>query len=427
MSKLLNKQLKTLSIFALIILMCSIPVYYFVIETIWLGELDDHNALISQSIEERFSNSEVNDEELENVLSFWDALQAGTQLEPLKNGIFKADSIYEVEREDIWGDGEMERFRVLQSTIKINDKNYLLTVETNVEEASETIFIISIITVVFVLLMIIGFILINRKISAKIWGPFQSTLEKLKKFQLADESALSFEPTQIIEFAELNAELELLIKNNIAAYQKQKRFVENASHELQTPIAVLKSKLDLLLQSKDLSEEQSKIVSAIALPLSRISRLNKNLLILAKIENHQYKEEEELNLNDLLSENMEMLDDYIQSKGLNFTIVSSEQINLHSNKFLLETLLNNLLTNAIKNSAQNETVRIELIENSLIISNAGTQTLDQKKIFERFSNVSNESGNSGLGLSIIKEICSYNNWSISYEFEKNQHIFKVNF
>src|SRR5690606_20238110 len=137
----------------------------------------------------------------------------------------------------------------------INGKWYHLRIETNVEETDETMLAITIVTLLFFVLLVIGFIMLNRQIAKKIWQPFRNTLEKLKSFDLTTRQAVSFDQTDIEEFEELNQSLQKLINKNILVYTQQKIFIENASHELQTPLAVLKSKMNLLLQHKNITNE----------------------------------------------------------------------------------------------------------------------------------------------------------------------------
>lgn len=427
MIRLLNKQLRLFTVFAFFILVCSIPVYYYVIDTIWIEELDEHNEFVKDRIKAKFSENSFDQNKLVEVIEFWNMLEPGTSFVPIKESEVREDTIYEVTREDKYEEGDFDRYRVLSSDLKIQNQYYRLTVETNVEEAGETIAIIGLVTVAFFLLMLIGFIILNRRISAKVWRPFQATLHKLKGFRLSDEKTVTFDDTKILEFAELNKELEKLIANNLEVYQKQKRFVENASHELQTPLAVLKSKLDLLLQSEDLTEKQAKLVNSVSLPLSRMIRLNKNLLILAKIENQQFSEAKNLDVLEPLQENLQLLQDYYLSKNLNVVEDLHSGSMVNANPLLVETLLSNLLTNAIKFSKTGGTIEVYLKDRLLSISNAGEESLLTEGLFERFTNVSKESGSSGLGLAIIKEICESYGWKLNYRFENHRHLFSVEF
>lgn len=427
MSKLLSKPFKAFTIYALIILACSIPVYYFVVNFIWQSELDEHNLIIKQRIENKLGSVQIDEKELHNTLQLWNTLQPGTKLTPTDLPSKEKDSVYTFTRKNEYIKDEIDRFRGLSTFIKLNGKLYHLSIETNVEEADETIVAIAVVTILFFLLLVGGFILLNKKIAKQIWQPFQNTLNKLKSFDLTEHKNIQFEKTNIEEFDELNQSLQKLIDDNIAAYHLQKTFIENASHELQTPLAVLKSKTDLLLQNKDLTNEQSELLNALELPLSRISRVNKNLLLLAKIENSQFAETENTDVTEVLSQSVELLADYITDKNLQFTNVAQQPLSVTCNKLLLEILLNNLLTNAIRHTPKGGQIIMQLTTTTLQIQNTGTAALDKQKLFERFAVSSSETASSGLGLAIVKEICNRYQWQISYSFENNFHSFSITF
>lgn len=423
MKKLLSKPFKAFTIYALIILLCSIPVYYWVVDRIWLHELDDHNNIVKGMVEKGLSGAEMRNGELDNILKLWNIVQPGTTLTPVNTPV-KEDSLYTITHSM---NGEVDRFRGLASYIAVHGKTYLLTVETNIEEADETIAAISIVTFVFFSLLVTGFIFLNKRISKNIWKPFSDTLGRLKTFDLAKDNKLNFDKTDIEEFQQLNDTLDKLIQQNISVYNQQKVFIENASHELQTPLAILKSKMDILLQNKDITTEQLQILEAIEMPISRMSRINKNLLLLAKIENSQFTEKTVINLPATLEGSIKLLADYIQDKDLRLSNETEETLQVSCNSFLLETLINNLLTNSIRHTSPGGMIKIELKDKLLTFKNSGTSPLNEATLFERFGISSAETVNSGLGLAIIKEICNRYGWRISYLFANNFHSFSISF
>ena len=428
MSKLLHKPFKAFTIYALIILACSIPVYYLVVDIIWLDELDEHNHIVKERIEYSFNNAQIEENELNSLLKNWGKLQPSTTLTPSDLSVPKPDSTYTITKQNTYVEhNEIDRFRVLSSYISINGKLYHLQTETNIEEADETMLAIAIVTLLFFALLVIGFIFLNRRIAKQIWQPFRNTLKKLKSFDLTTQRAVSFDKTNIEEFEELNQSLQKLIDKNISVYSQQKTFIENASHELQTPLAVLKSKLDLLLQNKNITSEQAELLTAIDLPLSRITRINKNLLLLAKIENKQFAEVENIELTEVINETLELLSDYTTLKQISVDENFSEKLFLSCNKTLLEILVNNLLINAIVHNTEQGKIQISFSNKTLTISNTGKTALSNEKLFERFTISSSETANSGLGLAIVKEICNRYNWHIHYTFENNLHSFSVQF
>lgn len=425
MSKLLDKPFKSFSIYALIILVCSIPVYYFVVDSIWLEELDEHNWIIRKRMEKGIQKAKIDEKELNKTLKIWNKLQPGTELVAIDQNEITKNRIYTTTTYNRF-EHEMDRFRVLSTTIWVNNKPYRLTISTNVEEADETLVAIAFVTVFFFLFLVLGFVFLNKRISKKSWKPFYKTLNQLKNFDLSKDQHIHFEQSDIEEFEELNRELTSLIEKNTSTFNQQKRFIENASHELQTPLSVLKTKMDVLLQNNTLSEQEASTIETINSSLSRISRINKNLLLLAKIENHQFTEETSVNIQQTLTENIELLDDYFQSKGIQIQI-NVASYTVKCNQTLLEVLFNNLTTNVIRHGTQNDVLRINLTGNKLTFLNTGTGSLNQENLFVRFGISSSETTNSGLGLAISKEICDRYNWKLSYVFNNHLHAFSIEF
>jgi len=428
MTKLLNKPFKAFTVYSLLILICSIPVYFFVVEFIWMNELDEHNSIIKSRIESQLKEIELKNENLGEFINLWNILQPGTLIHRVEANQVKDDSIYTVVKLNSYApEKEEDRFRVLDTYINLNNEHYHISIETNVEEVDETLLAIAIVTFIFFGLLIVGFILLNKSISKNIWKPFNNTLEKLKQFDINKNQNLQFDTTEIEEFKELNKELTELIERSNQSFNSQKTFIENASHELQTPLAVLKSKIELLSQSAGLNESISSKIDAINNPLSRVIRINKNLLLLAKIENKQFSENVEVCIGELVDDNIILLQDYIEAKEISIQLVKKEDINIQCNKLLSEILLNNLFINAINNTDNKQFIQVELDKNKLTISNSGKQALLTDKLYQRFVNVDNESTNTGLGLSIIKEICNRYHWTITYEFKNSMHSFSILF
>jgi len=374
-------------------------------------------------VEKGLAKATMNENELNAVLKLWNNIQPGTTLTPVSTGS-RPDSLYTVTRKT---DEEVDRFRGLASYITVQRKTYLLTAETNVEEADETIAAIALVTFVFFTLLVAGFIFLNKRISKNIWRPFSDTLGKLQSFDLAKDQKINFDQTDIEEFQQLNNTLDKLIKENISTYNQQKVFIENASHELQTPLAVLRSKIDILLQNKDMTTEQLNMLESIEMPVSRMTRINKNLLLLAKIENRQFGDISHIDLSAIVQESSQLVTDYIQDKELIFENNIDRSFFVDSNTFLLETLVNNLLINSIRHTPKGGQVTIDLQGSVLVFSNSGEAALNPETLFERFGISSGTNVSSGLGLSIIKEICNRYQWKINYSFAGNFHRFSVDF
>lgn len=426
MKPLLSKITKPFLIYVLCVLVISIPVYYLVVDTIWKAELDEHNKIIAEKTAYELNRLKLTDQKLAESIKLWNSIQPGTDIQDIKKGDLLKDSIYTFEKQKSYTkEPNIDRFRTLSTIIYVNNKPFRFTVETNIEESQETIVVIAITTVFFFIMIVLGLLFINRKLSDSVWKPFRDTLEKLKKFNLNSQTKIEFDPTDTAEFEELNQSLSKLIEHNISVYKTQKEFTENASHELQTPLAILKNKLDILLQSEDLTEKQYWIAEEMNKALTRSSRINKNLLLLAKIENNQFDNSEEIRFDVILEQSMEAVEEHFEQKNISVEEYNSSQVQVNGNSSLIEILINNLLLNAIRHTPVHGSISMKLTHSVFEVANSGTEPLNGDLLFKRFSKLSSESGGSGLGLAIIKEICTFHGWKVSYRFENNHHIFSV--
>lgn len=428
MNKLLNKSLQSFTIYALIVLATSVPAYYYLVDGIWLRELDEHNAIVAERIENELNTLRLSENELNQSIVLWNKTQPGTNLQTTTFSKNRKDSTYAVLRKNPYVSyQDIDRFRGLSRVIQVNEKAYLLTVETNVEETEETVVAIAVLTFFFFVILVVGFLILNRRLSLKLWAPFRNTLKKLKIFNLESHVSIQLEKSNIFEFQELNEALNKLMEHTISVYNSQKEFTENASHELQTPLAIIKNKLDILLQKEILTDRQYRIIEDINKALTRVSRINKNLLLLAKIENHQFDDYEKINLSELTGNCLEQLHEYLANKNLNIQTVIEKDVFITGNKILIDILINNLILNAIRHNAQNGIIKISLKKTVLEIGNSGINALDKESLFKRFKKLSNQSSGSGLGLAIVEQICKRHQWAIEYNFHHETHTFKITF
>ncbi len=310
---------------------------------------------------------------------------------------------------------------------EMKEHNIVLSTEAAKHDSYLIIIAVTGMTAVFFILMLGGFVLMNRWISRRLWQPFYKSLEQIKSFNLSDQQPISFEQTAVTEFAELNQGLDKLISGNLAAYKQQKEFADNASHELQTPLAIIQSKLELLLQSESLTALQYETIEETLQALARVRRINKNLLLLTKIENSQYMDTERINLSNLLNDIIAPLHVFSNAKGLTWETDIQQGIEVKGNRILMEILLNNLLTNAVRHSAAGTSIGVKLSGKNLLVSNSGPASLKKDLLFRRFAGVSSETPGTGLGLALASQICQRYGWHLSYAFIDGSHSFHCTF
>ena len=425
MKPLLSKTTKPFIIYVLIILVISIPAYYLVVDAIWKHELDEHNDIVARKTASQINSLKLSEEKLIETIQLWNDVQPSTNIRKLEKNDNLKDSIFIVEKpHNFLHFEEIDRFRCLSKVIYLNKKPYRFNIETNIEETQETIFFISATTVFLFVLIVGGLLVLNRRLSKSVWKPFRETLDQLKTFSLNKQTKIEFSKTDVSEFDELNQSLTKLIEHNVSVYKTQKEFTENASHELQTPLAILKNKFDILLQNQDLTEKQYQIAEEMNRALSRSSRINKNLLLLAKIDNKQF-DSETFHLNEVLNQSLEILQEHFEQKNISVNTEISDNVKVNGNIGLTEVLINNLIINAIRHTSINGSILIRLSQSEFEVSNSGTEKLNSDLLFKRFSRFSKDNNGSGLGLAIVQEICKSQNWTIDYRFENNNHIFSV--
>ena len=395
------------------------------VDAIWKHELDEHNDIVARKTASQINSLKLSEEKLIETIQLWNDVQPSTNIRKLEKNDNLKDSIFIVEKpHDFLHFEEIDRFRCLSKVIYLNKKPYRFNIETNIEETQETIFFISITTVFLFVLIVGGLLFLNRRLSKSVWKPFRETLDQLKTFSLNNQTKIEFSKTDVSEFDELNQSLTKLIEHNVSVYKTQKEFTENASHELQTPLAILKNKLDILLQNQDLTEKQYQIAEEMNRALSRSSRINKNLLLLAKIDNKQF-DSETFHLDEVLNQSLEILQEHFEQKNISVNTEISDNVKVNGNIGLTEVLINNLILNAIRHTSINGSILIRLSQSEFEVSNSGTDKLNGDLLFKRFSRFSKDNNGSGLGLAIVQEICKSQNWTIDYRFENNNHIFSV--
>ena len=283
----------------------------------------------------------------------------------------------------------------------------------------------------FVLIFVVislSMLLVMRFLTRRLWKPFDHTLQKIERFNLDSSDIPQFQNSGTLEFERLNRSVEKLMRKDKETYKSQKEFTENASHELQTPITVIQTKLDLLMQ-EELNKRQANLVSDMYNICNRLSRLNKNLLLLAKIENSQYSQTDTIELVPFVNRRIAIYSG-LNAEGGNVVFDNtSAGVSISANISLFESMLDNLVVNAMRHKKDNTDIIISVDNSSLSVTNEGEEvtTLDKNNIFKRFNNLGEKNRGNGLGLSIVKAICDYHHWTIDYQFADGRHEFIIKF
>ena len=418
--KLLHKTSRAYLIFAVLILIISAPLFYFLTEKLYIDDADE--ALILRKNEFlQFSVSQLKITDIAVWNKFNRDIKITKALALKKDTIFYSyyyDTLY----------AENEPYRELNLPISIEGKPYTYSARINLVETEDLIKSIALLFLIISSSLLVGLLLINKKLSLNLWKPFYETLQQIEQFEIDKSNQPRFAVTNIEEFNRLNQSIEKLIERNTSIYHNQREFIENAAHELQTPLAVFQAQIDTLIQSADFSNEQYEMLSSLNDSVSRLTRLNKNLLLLSKIESDNYTEKQIISLNEAIEKHFDFFTEQAKAKKLTIKTELSETVSTNSNPVLAEILISNLFLNAIKHNVAYGQILVTLSNYSLTFSNTGQpQPLVADKLFNRFSKSNPSAQGNGLGLAIIKKIADLNKWKITYSFANNLHSFSVTF
>lgn len=373
-------------------------------------------------IREVYKNPKLIDESHTYGINQFVIKAAGQNGSAIDANIFSKESIY------MPYDEEEEPYRVLRTGFyDAEGKPYELSIRTSTVEEDDFLINLAISLLVLYVVLVLSILIINYFVLTKAWRPFNKILKNLAKYRFGDANSFVSVDSPVVEFNNLNKHIIDMIEQNEKVFDGQKRFIENASHELQTPLTVSINKLELLLQQSELSEDDTRKIVEAKRSLHRMVNLNKSLLMLSRIDNHQYAEVENVNINDLLRSLLEDYQDRLDYKELQLIVEENDVFIVDMNRSLVHILVSNLLNNAIKYNYNGGKLHISLHKNELSICNTSLeQALHPDYIFERFYKGTQDNNSNGLGLSIVKTIMDkYPQLQLKYSYEQEMQKFSL--
>lgn len=392
-------------------------VFYFIIHYVLIHQIDKDLRIEQQEIIHYIKEKGV-------LPEFSNYKDQQVEFQPSKNTFFKSG--FSTEFEYNQKEDETESYRKLEFLVTANGNNYIAKVKKSQQETEDIVqLILKIILSVIIFLLLVLFI-VNRFLLTKLWKPFNHTLEQLKQFNLSSKNKMILQKTGINEFEELNKTVLSMTEKVSKDYELLKDFTENASHEIQTPLAIIRNKIELLSQSENLDESQVNAIQSLNDAASRLSKLNQSLLLLAKIENRQFENTEKINLSFVLNQCIENFEELASIKNIIIEKNIGRDIFIEINDSLAEILISNIILNAIKHNYQNGNIKVNLSENILTVSNTGPMPQENTSVlFERFKKNSSSGDSIGLGLAIVKTICETYGFHVSYIYEDGIHLVKL--
>lgn len=319
-------------------------------------------------------------------------------------------------------ENEQEAFIEYTATVQVNHTCYLLKLrEASVESEDLAISIALSIFILMLAAFAMAYV-ITRKLNKTTWAAFEQNLKIIENFDFRQNATLALQPAGIDEFDRLNSIVRNLTGKLKQDFVSLKEFTENASHEIQTPLTIASMQLEEILQ-QDLPAGVFERVANTLHALRKLSALNQNLLLLAKIENKQFIESESVDFGELIKQKLEEFEPLFQTRNITVESVFEADLYIRMNPHLAEILVNNLLSNALNHNQAGGSILITIHDKELKICNTGVpNSLDTEAVFQRF--VKGNSRSHGLGLAIVKQICQTYGLSIAYT--KNQlHCFTL--
>ena len=390
---------------------------------------------------------EINDEVDDSLEDYAELIiirsLAGKQLPSNDNGsnnqyfLKQVDTSYALSREAIsfrdsmiyiTEKGETEPARILTTIFKDkHDQYYELFVYTpNIEKKDLREAIFFQLVGLFVLLLV-AILLINIWVFRRSMKPFYLLLGWLEKYRLGKKNEPLQIDTNTTEFQKLNEAVTRFAVHSEDMFEQQKQFIGNASHEIQTPLAVCKNRLEMLMEDETLSEHQMGEIVKTYQTLEHVSKLNKSLLLLSKIDNSQFSDAKEINLNELIHRYVEDYQEVYDYQDIDLKVLEQGSFLVQMNETLAVVLVTNLLKNAFLHNIYKGVIRIEVTSSAIRFGNTGADTaLDGVRIFERFyQGNKKKEGSTGLGLALVDAICRQCQLQIRYRFAENMQWFEI--
>ncbi|NDV47360.1 sensor histidine kinase [Paludibacter sp. 221] len=319
--------------------------------------------------------------------------------------------------------------RIYKSIFRASDQRYYeLEIEMSTVERDDMLETLIVYLSVLFFLLLVSFVVGNRIILNRSLKPLGRLLRWLDTIVPGKPVPELNNETNITEFARLNEASLDFSRRSLRVYEQQRHFIENVSHELQTPLAIALNKIELLSQDEDVTERQLSEMAEVQNTLSRAVKLNKSLLFLSRIENEQFQDKKVVDVGNMADGLLRDFEEIYSYKQLHIDISKKSTLSVSMNETLAQIMLTNLLKNAFVYTPSEGRINIEMEQNEFIIKNSGSKPLDENKVFTRFYRMPDNHNNStGLGLAIVKSIADLNSIRLSYFYKDSEHVFVLKF
>ena len=420
--KLTTHAIRSLILPLLLIFGAWSVVFYLILSNELIDEVDDQLEVYSERIMRQWLSGEALPDSADGTNNTY-------YIRQITSGELTLSKRVEYEYKNVYIHSKLEDepARVMHTIFEHRDGTWWkLTVMTPIYERNEVISTILVATFILLIVMLLVVIGVFAWVFVRHTRPLYRVLHYLDSYAIGKPKPLN-NKTDVTEFQQLNDSVMACVHRIEEVYERERRFIGDASHELQTPLAVCQNRIEMLMDDATLTEHQMMELSKMQQTISELIRLNKTLLFLSKIENNQYIEHTDVNVNTKLHHQLEMLAEVYESKDITINLYERSQWTLRANDELIASLVSNLLRNAYIHSLPHSTIDVYLKEGALSIANTGDgEELDATRLFDRFYRGNHGKKHSnGLGLSIVKAICEASHLKVEYTFEQGKHIFTV--
>ncbi|HMQ47265.1 MAG TPA: HAMP domain-containing sensor histidine kinase [Saprospiraceae bacterium] len=325
-------------------------------------------------------------------------------------------------------EGQMEPFRKISAVQLVNGRYYKISITDVIIETDDIYDVVVKIMLRLFIILGLAMIVFSFIITRLLFRPFQKTLSQIRAFRLKESDPLRLPNTSTKEFRQLHVFLEEMTAKAKRDYLAMKEFSENASHEIQTPLAIAQGKLELLMETPNLSDEQLQLTEAIQQSIARLSKLGKALLLLTKIDNQEFSPQKPIDFSQIGQSCLDNFSELADLKGLRMHVQIEPNVLLAVNPVLADVLVSNLLKNAIRYNEPNGWIELELNQYHLLVRNPGKEpSVPTERLFDRFQKSQPTYGSLGLGLAIVKKIAEASGMKVNYIFNSGIHQLQVVF
>jgi signal transduction histidine kinase len=423
--KLLARTTIIFLLYAAVVAVAGTAVYYTIIHKLYYVYVD--RTLTRRKL--RVKRSMRLELRTHADLAFWHRIDHNVEFTPLVAALYPAQPDEFQDRMMLNTiTGQPQQYRQIAEVVWFRGLPYRLEVRTSVLDNQDLLVGIMVAGTILLAVLLGGMLVIQHVLTRRYWRPFYHTLGVLQQYQLDQHHAPVLAATTIPEFKALNAAIARVLGRHQRLYQRQREFAENAAHELQTPLAILRTKLDLLVQAPGLTEEQAGHIEPLLAVTQRLTHLSRSLLLLTHLDQQLFFATETVDLAAVVRQLLTQMAEQLAAGDISLSAELVPSVLVSVNRSLIEILVSNLLSNAIRHNLPGGELRVGLTAHLFSVENTGRpQALPADQLFARLRPRPDRlPGSVGLGLPIARQICETCGFLLSYHYhEPGRHLMRV--